>query len=424
MDHNLQLFQKAKTLIPGGVHSPVRSFQGLDRPPIFMNKGQGAFIYDHDGNDYIDFCMSFGPLILGHGHPHVTHALHEAIDLGQTFGTAEEKSLQLAQLIIEQISFIDKIRFVNSGTEACMTAIRLARGKTNKDKIIKFYGCYHGHSDSMLIEAGSGLAQMGVPSSAGIPQSLVKDTLVCNLGDTAQLESIYSQHRDQIAAVIIEPLPANYGLLKQDKSFLLELRRITKENNSLLIFDEVISGFRFGMGGFSHKLEIEPDLVTYGKIIGGGLPVGAIAGKADIMELLAPTGPVYQAGTLSANPLAMQAGFATLTQLTPFSFQKIKENADRIIQIFNLWIKRSHDPIVKKFKIVQEESLFWIHSSNKNPKSPKEFDPNMKKDFKHLFDLLIARKIYISPSAFEVGFISLAHDEHVAKELQNRLESH
>ena len=273
-----ELFEKSKKIVPGGVHSPVRSFKGLSMTPRFFTKGEGAYLFDTEGKNYIDFCMSFGPLILGHQNATVKAALVRALDNGWSFGACEPYSLELAEFLLAKIPFIDQIRFVNSGTEAVMTALRLARGATNKNKIIKFNGCYHGHTDSMLIKAGSGLAGTAEASSAGIPENLAKDTLILELGDKAGVEECFKHSGDDIAAIIIEPLPANNGLLKQTKEFLSFLRKISSANNSLLIFDEVISGFRVGFGGMAEKTGITPDLVTYGKIIGGGLPVGAVAG--------------------------------------------------------------------------------------------------------------------------------------------------
>lgn len=307
-----ELFEKSVRTVPGGVHSPVRGFKGLHRSPIFMKKGKGAYLKDIEGNKYIDFCMSFGPLILGHRDEDVLEKLHKALERGWSFGTCEKYSLELAEFITSRIPFIEQIRFVNSGTEAVMTALRLARAVTGRNKIIKFNGCYHGHTDSMLIKAGSGVSDISEASSKGVPLGVTNDTIVLELGDEQALEKCFEDFSNQIAAVIIEPLPANNGLLIQRKDFLQKLRDLTKKHQSLLIFDEVISGFRIQMGGMSLELGIIPDIVTYGKIIGGGLPVGAIAAKKDIMSFLAPLGEVYQAGTLSANPLAMTAGLCKI----------------------------------------------------------------------------------------------------------------
>ena len=294
-DKQTNLFEQANEFIPGGVHSPVRSFKGLKSTPRFIKEGKGAYITDVSGKNYIDFCMSFGPLILGHQDEDVKEELKDALERGWSFGASEPYSLELARYLVERICFIDKVRFVNSGTEAVMTALRIARGATGRDKIIKFNGCYHGHIDSMLIKAGSGLAGTAEASSAGISTNVAQETIVLELGDKEAVEECLSNHGDQVAAIIIEPLPANNGLLIQHKEFLTFLREITKKHGVLLIHDEVISGFRIGgFQGMSCHTGIFPDLVTYGKVIGGGLPVGAVAGKKEYMDLLAPIGPVYQ----------------------------------------------------------------------------------------------------------------------------------
>ncbi|TNE96757.1 MAG: aminotransferase class III-fold pyridoxal phosphate-dependent enzyme, partial [Deltaproteobacteria bacterium] len=298
MTTQTEMFERSKQLVPGGVHSPVRSFKGLESTPRFIARGDGAKIWDTDGKDYIDFCMSFGPLILGHRNPGVEQELKEALERGWSYGACEPYSLQLLEFLLERLPFVDQMRFVNSGTEAVMTALRLARGVTGKSKIIKFNGCYHGHVDSMLIKAGSGLAGTAEASSAGVPKGTAEDTLILELGDLEEVKACFNDHKDQIAAIIVEPLPANNGLLIQEQSYLEGLREITKANGALLIFDEVISGFRVAFGGMAEKTGITPDIVTYGKIIGGGLPVGALAAKKEIMNHLAPIGNVYQAGTL------------------------------------------------------------------------------------------------------------------------------
>ena len=291
MSDQKNLFEEAKKVIPGGVHSPVRSFSGLKSTPRFIKQGKGAYIHDVEGNTYLDFCMSFGPLILGHQNEEVKTQLKTALDRGWTFGASEPYSLDLAKFLTDKIEFIDKIRFVNSGTEAVMTALRLARGFTGKDKIIKFNGCYHGHVDSMLIKSGSGLAGTAEASSAGVSKTVAQETIVLELGDEEGVTKCLQENAHEIAAIIIEPLPANYGLLIQEKKFLSFLRKVTTEHNVLLIFDEVISGFRIGgIGGMAQASNIHPDIVTYGKVIGGGLPVGAIAGKGHIMDHLAPHG--------------------------------------------------------------------------------------------------------------------------------------
>lgn len=406
METNETLLSRSLSLIPGGVHSPVRSFKGLNEKPVFMEGGKGAYIYDVEGRDYIDFCMSFGPLILGHGDPAVKEALEEQLTRGWSYGTCEPYSLKLTDFLLSRLP-LEQIRFVNSGTEAVMTALRLARAYTRRDKIIKFSGCYHGHTDAMLIKAGSGLAGTTEASSAGVPPAVAADTLIFELGDLEDVRKTFARYSGQIAAVIIEPLPANNGLLPQEREFLQELRSISQENGTLLIFDEVISGFRIGFGGIMEDLQIAPDIVTYGKIIGGGLPVGAVASSAEIMEQMAPIGDVYQAGTLSAGPLAMVAGLATLEQLTPEAYSKLEKQSGQIARTFKHWLANYQGGIFSSFEVISKHSLFWITSKRAN--------------FKDLFSTLLSKGIYLAPSAYEVGFVSLAHDERVIGELEKRL---
>ena len=399
-----KLFELSKKVIPGGVHSPVRAFSNLARVPIFFEKGEGAKLYDVEGRNFIDFCMSFGPLILGHSDPDVSKTITSQLKRGWSYGACEPWSLDLARFLVEKIPFIDQVRFVNSGTEAVMTALRLARGYTGRDKVVKFSGCYHGHTDSMLIRAGSGVAEQSEASSAGIPQGISRDTLVLELGDRQGLEAIFERYPREIAAVIIEPLPANNGLLIQEKDFLKQLRAVTNEYSSLLIFDEVISGFRLGFEGMVGNTGIVPDLITYGKIIGGGLPVGAVAGKRSVMELLSPVGNVYQAGTLSANPLAMAAGLATLEKLTPEFYKRLDDLSQAIVELLEEGLSE-HFP---KLNIVRRGSLFWLSLDHGN--------------FPSLFEWLLFRGIYIAPSPYEVGFVSSAHDEGILLELEQRLD--
>ncbi|MAZ46977.1 MAG: aspartate aminotransferase family protein [Halobacteriovoraceae bacterium] len=413
-----QLFEKSLKYVPGGVHSPVRSFKGLHTTPRFIERAEGAFIYDEEGNDYIDFCMSFGPLILGHRNPIVEEAVKKSLERGWSYGACEKYSLELAEYIVERNCFIDKIRFVNSGTEAVMTAIRLARGYTGKDKIVKFSGCYHGHTDSMLIKAGSGLAGTSTASSKGVSEHISGDTLVCKLGDLAGLEEILVENKNQIAAVFIEPLPANNGLLIQEEHFLPELRKLCDKYQVLLVFDEVIAGFRVGFGGMCCPTQVKPDLVTYGKIIGGGFPVGAVASRAEIMDCLAPVGDVYQAGTLSANPVAMAAGLANLKQLTTDFYQNLYKTSDKIVAIFQKWMqKRGYED----YSLPNYHSLFWPVPTHDKLTSPDQIPANINERFYQLFQDLLERGIYLSPNAYEVGFVSQAHDEKVQAQLEERL---
>lgn len=416
-----ELFNESKKLVPGGVHSPVRSFKGLSSTPLFFHKADGAYITDVDGNNYIDFCMSFGPLILGHKNPTVEHDLHEQLKRGWSYGACEPYSLELAKLLLSKLPHVEQLRFVNSGTEAVMTALRLARGVTGKNKIIKFNGCYHGHVDSMLIKAGSGLAGEAEASSAGVPEGVAHDTLILELGDEAGVKQCFIDHKDQIAAIIIEPLPANNGLMVQTKEFLQFLRDITTANKALLIFDEVISGFRVAFGGMAEYTGIKPDMVTLGKIIGGGLPVGAIGASKFIMEHLAPVGRVYQAGTLSANPLAMVGGLATLKQMTPESYERIEKQTKSITSLLEKWLKTYNNGQFSMFQVTTFSSLFWI-VPKENVRKISDIPANLTENFNTLFEELLKRKIYLAPNAYEVGFVSLAHDENVLKDLARRLE--
>jgi glutamate-1-semialdehyde 2,1-aminomutase len=410
------LFESSKKIIPGGVHSPVRSFKGMEMAPRFFTHAEGAMITDTEGKDYIDFCMSFGPLILGHRDPIVEEALHSALKRGWSYGACEPYSLQLAEYLIKKLPFIDQIRFVNSGTEAVMTAIRLARGYTGKDKIIKFNGCYHGHLDSMLIKAGSGLAGTAAASSAGVPEGVARDTLIVELDDLSGLKQCLEAWKGQIAAICIEPLPANNGLLPQKIEFLKAIRTLCTEHNIVLLFDEVISGLRMSFGGMAEMTGIKPDLVTYGKVIGGGMPVGAVAGKKEIMQMLAPLGPVYQAGTLSANPLAMVAGLATVQQLTCHLYEQMEKSAIEICALFEAFIKRKK----LKLHVVREGTLFWF-SPEKNIRRIDQIPATISENFNPFFKEMLKRGIYLAPNAYEVGFVSKAHNQSIIQMLSNRL---
>ncbi len=416
--NNKELFEKSLKYVPGGVHSPVRSFKGLHTTPRFVNRGKGAFIWDEEGKDYIDFCMSFGPLIHGHQDPEIKEAIIQALDHGWTFGACEKYSLELAEYIVDKISFIEQIRFVNSGTEAVMTAVRLARGITGRSKIIKFNGCYHGHLDAMLIKAGSGLAGTAEASSKGVTEKQAGDTLICELGDLAEVTKVFDDHKDQIAAIFIEPLPANNGLLVQSQEFLQGLRDLCTKHNALLVFDEVISGFRIGFGGMAEKVGIHPDLVTYGKIIGGGMPVGAVAGPRKFMEFLAPIGPVYQAGTLSGNPVAMAAGLVNLKKLTPSAYEKLEKNTQAVVAIMKDWMDKNG---FEDYQTIQYGSLFYPISSHNKLTKISDLPQNMNERFYKLFEIFLNKGVYLAPNAYEVGFCSLAHEESVQEELKRRL---
>jgi len=410
MSKSEDLFERAKRVSPGGVHSPVRAFKGVGGTPRFMTGGNGAMLRDVDGRELLDFCMAFGPLILGHGNRRVGDAAVAAIDRGWSLGTAEPYSLALAEFITRRIPWVQSIRFVNSGTEAVMSALRVARGATGRDLILKFDGCYHGHADAMLIRSGSGLAEATEPDSAGLDKATLGGTLVAPLNDEAALDAIFARHSNDIACAIIEPLPANYGLLIQRPEYLRHLAALCRKHGALLILDEVISGFRVGFQGCAGLFGIEPDLVTYGKVIGGGFPVGAYGGKRQYMELVAPAGPVYQAGTLSANPVAMSAGLAMLEQLADGRmYTQLEvlgaELERRLASIPGLTVQRLG-------------SIFWPYlAANAAPlRSLGDLKAKPAAPFGPVFHKLLDAGIYLAPSAFEVGFLSAAHTAaHVEK---------
>lgn len=405
-ERSKQLYNKATELFPGGVNSPVRAFKSVNGSPIFFKKGNGSKIIDEDDNEYIDFCCSWGPLILGHNNPEVQREIIAAVKDGTSFGAPTAKENQLGELIISNNRYIEQIRFVSSGTEAVMSAIRLARGYTSKSKIIKFEGCYHGHADYLLVEAGSGLATFGISSSDGVPESFVQETIVLPLNDKSAIEAAFEKHKDEIACIIIEPVPANNGLLVQDEEYLKFLRTITQSNGSLLIFDEVISGFRLGFEGAAGTYNIQPDIITYGKIIGGGMPVGAYGASKDIMSRISPEGGVYQAGTLSGNPVAMAAGIAQLKAcLQPGFYPKLEDKCAQLCNLVNDYSKSKG----YEFKMHRIESIFWIAFSSETKKAASEIDPNSMEKFKVLYDYLLSSGIYLGPSGYEVGFVSAAH---------------
>lgn len=406
-EKSAELYEKAKKYFPGGVNSPVRAFKSVYGTPLFIQKGDGCFVWDADGNQFIDFCGSWGPLILGHNHTKVREKVTEVMQNGMSFGAPTALENELAELIIKNNRFVEKIRFTSSGTEAVMSAIRLARGYTGKDKIIKFEGCYHGHSDSLLVKAGSGLVTFGETSSAGVPKSFAEETIVIALNDTKALEEAFIQFKDQVAAVIIEGIPANNGLLMQDEEYVKFLEKICKENSALLIFDEVITGFRLGFEGAAGHYGIKPDIVTYGKIIGGGLPVGMYGASAEIMAHISPDGGVYQAGTLSGNPVAMAAGIAQLTELLRSGFYK--ELNSKTTE-FAESIQRFATARNYKVKVFHVGSIFWIAFTDKDKiQTAEDIDPASMEKFKIMHRELLNRGIYLGPSGYEVGFVSAAH---------------
>ncbi len=410
------LFERAVKCLSGGVNSPVRAFKAVGGTPIYMERGKGAYIYDVDGNRYLDFCCSWGPLILGHAHPVVVEAVSKAAAKGTSFGTVHESEILLAEKIKQLCPHIEILRFVSSGTEAVMSAIRLARAFTAREKIVKFSGCYHGHSDYLLAAAGSGLATLGIPSSAGVPEDFARHTLIAPLGDRDAVEKIFEMYGSLIAAVIIEPVPANNGLLIQEKEYLQFLREITIKHQSLLIFDEVISGFRVAPGGATQYYEIIPDLCTYGKVVGGGLPVGAFGGRAEIMSMLAPEGPVYQAGTLSGNPLAMTCGLVTLEYLEKSNcWDDLEKKTTEFAANINSQI--SEMPA----KVVSIGSIFWICLQKDIPYRAEDISSDSAIKYAKLFKELIASGIYLAPSAYEVGFISTEHSSDDLKNAAGRI---
>lgn len=408
-----ELFEKAKNYFPGGVNSPVRAFKSVEGTPLFIKKGDGCRIWDEDDNEFVDFCCSWGPLILGHNHPAVYEKIVSTLQNGSSFGAPTRLENELAELILSRNPFIEKMRFVSSGTEAVMSAIRVARGYTGRDKILKFEGCYHGHVDALLVKAGSGLVTFGESSSAGIPEAFANETVVIELNDLEGLRNVFKQIGNELACAIIEPIPANNGLLLQEKSFLLELRKLCSEFGTILLFDEVISGFRVAFGGAAEYYGITPDMVTYGKIIGGGLPVGAYGASKEIMSKVSPDGPVYQAGTLSGNPVAMAAGIAQLSECAkPGFYEDQEERTSFFVSKINQHATEKAYP----FELVSIGSIFWLSfNGKKRIHSAGEIDPNMN-GFKMMHKELLNRGVYLGPSGYEVGFISSAHSREILSE--------
>ncbi len=423
--NSTQLYNKATNLMPGGVNSPVRAFKSVGGTPLFIKSGSGPYIFDEDGNKYIDYCMSWGPLILGHADPDIINAITTTAKDGTSFGTPNKYEVEIAQMVIDRFSSIEKVRFVNSGTEATMSAIRLARGYTGKEKFIKFDGCYHGHADFLLVAGGSGLATFGTPDSSGVNKDNVKDTIVVPYNDLNLLEEILKKEHEQIAAVIMEPVPCNYGLIPPGDNYLKDVRALCSKYDVLLIFDEVINGFRLASGGAQEYYNVNADITTLGKIIGGGLPVGAYGASKEIMSKVAPDGPVYQAGTLSGNPLAMAAGIATLEKLD-------KINAYKILNKKSQKFEELLRPILEKYtgKVlgIQLESIFAMYFTDK--KSINSVDDvkasNMELYSKYHREML-NRGVYLAPSGYEVGFLSTVHSdedlEHTIKAISESLDA-
>lgn len=399
-----QLFIDAEKVIPGGVNSPVRAFKGVGGTPIFVKRAQGAYLYDEDGNKLIDYINSWGPMILGHAYPPVIEAITERAKSGTSFGMPTELETQIAQLTVSMVPNIDKIRFVNSGTEACMSAIRLARGFTNKNKIIKFAGCYHGHSDSFLIQAGSGASTFGTPNSPGVTPGTAQDTLLANYNDLESVRNLFEANKNQIAALIVEPVAGNMGCVPPLPGFLEGLRELCTENNALLIFDEVMTGFRLAKGGVQELYNIKADIVCFGKVIGGGLPVGAFAARNEIMNYLAPVGPVYQAGTLSGNPLAMAAGLAMLQEINANT--QLFDNLEKKTAYLEAGIHKVLTQNEVVYTINRVGSMISVHFDAQPVVDFQTAKNGDNETFKKFFHGLLKEGVYIAPSAYETWFIT------------------
>ncbi|MCC5790985.1 MAG: glutamate-1-semialdehyde 2,1-aminomutase [Legionellaceae bacterium] len=402
-----QLFHRAQQVIPGGVNSPVRAFKGVGGTPLFFKQGCGAYLTDVDQQRYIDYVGSWGPLILGHSHPAVLSAVTEVLQQGMSFGAPVELEVRLAEKIIATVPSIEKVRMVSSGTEATMTAIRLARAVTGKQKIIKYNGCYHGHSDSLLVKAGSGLLTLGIPGTPGIPASVTEHTLTADYNNLTQTAQLFEQFRGDIAAIIIEPVAGNMGFVLPDPGFLQGLRELCDSNGALLIFDEVMSGYRVALGGAQQRYGVSPDITTLGKVIGGGMPVGALGARADIMDYLAPVGPVYQAGTLSGNPLAMAAGLATLTLVEePGFYERLEQTTLAMLAALQEVADHAHIP----FKTQALGGMFGFYFSRQEPiRNYEDVASCDARQFKQFYHGMLQQGVYFAPSMYEAGFVSSAH---------------
>lgn len=411
------LFARSKAVSPGGVHSPVRAFKSVGGTPVFFERSEGAKLWSVEGKEYIDFCQAFGPMLLGHRDSEVAAAVHQIIDQVWSLGACEPFSLELAEFLTSRVDCLETVRFVSSGTEAVMSALRVARGATGRKKILKFDGCYHGHVDSMLVKAGSGLAGEVASDSAGVADG--QETLIAPLDDEAALEEIFKTRGSEIAAVILEPLPANYGLLMQRKEFIVRLMELAKQSGALVIFDEVISGFRVHPQGMAGVLGVKPDLVTYGKIAGGGFPLGVFGGRRDLMDYVAPQGPVYQAGTLSANPVSVTAGITTLKKVERENvIEKTNQKAESFARALNAKFSEVGFP----WQVVTFGSLFWIHpKTDRVIRRLSDIPAGHREGFPRFFHAALELGVYLAPSAFEVGFISYAHTDEILKQAIDRL---
>lgn len=417
---NQDLFQRAQRVIPGGVNSPVRAFKGVGGTPIFFRKAKGAYVWADDGTPYIDYVGSWGPMVLGHAHPDVLHAVHEAVDEGLSFGAPTVRETLMAEKVLKLVPSMDMVRMVSSGTEATMSAIRLARGFTGRDTIVKFEGCYHGHSDSLLVKAGSGALTLGVPSSPGVPEALARDTLTLPYNNSDQVRRLFASEGRRIACVIVEPVAGNMNCVPPLAGFLETLREVCDASGSVLIFDEVMTGFRVSLGGAQGHYGIRPDLTTLGKVIGGGMPVGAFGGRADIMAYLAPLGPVYQAGTLSGNPVAMAAGLKTLELIeTSGFFETLSATTQRLMRGLEERARSAGVP----FTTNSVGGMFGIFFTDRP--SVTSFEEVMACDtarFNQFFHGMVEEGVYLAPSAFEAGFVSAAHDDAVIQKTLDAAE--
>jgi glutamate-1-semialdehyde 2,1-aminomutase len=410
IQRSISHFQQAQTIFSGGVNSPVRAFRAVGGQPLFIERGAGPYLYDVDGNRYIDYVLSWGPLITGHAHPAIVAAIQKAAEKGTSYGAPSPPEIELAQSIMDFMPNIEMIRFVNSGTEATMSALRLARAYTKRDKIIKFEGCYHGHADMLLVQAGSGVATLGLPDSPGVPAATAADTLVAIYSDLDSVEALFKQYPGQIAAIIVEPVAGNMGVVPPVPGFLEGLRKLTEQHGALLIFDEVMTGFRVHKGGAQALYNIPPDLTTLGKVIGGGLPVGAYGGKREIMQMVAPSGPMYQAGTLAGNPLAMSAGIAALSLIREEKVWEEMEARARQLEIgIALAAARAGVPVCQ----TRVGTMFTTFFSETEPKDWSTVKKADKIRFGKFFQKMLENGVYLAPSQFEAGFISIAHDENI-----------
>jgi glutamate-1-semialdehyde 2,1-aminomutase len=416
---NPELESRALSVIPGGVNSPARAFKSVGGNPLYAERAEGAYLYTRDGRKLIDFCLSFGPMILGHADPDVVKAIQSAAARGTSYAVTTEAEIEMAELLVSSIDVLDKVRLVNSGTEAVMTALRLARGCTGRNRILKFSGCYHGHIDAMLVQAGSGLAGEASASSAGVTDEAAGDTLVAPFNDVKAAEAVVRAHAGELAAIVVEPLAANMGLVLPEPKYLLRLRELADEVGALLIFDEVITGFRSTFGAFANLCCAKPDLVTLGKIIGGGLPIGAVGGRGDLMDQLAPNGPVYQAGTLSGNPLCMAAGLANLRKLRDTNpYPMLAERVNRL----TAGMKDSVDRKGLPFTVPKDGSMFSFFFRGSEPRNFAEVQEADTQRFVKVFHAMLEQGIYFPPSPFETSFMSVAHTDAILDQVLSAWE--